>query len=279
MSQNSQSPGEAAEPAAGADAQPGSVREGADVVPPDGLPPASAQTHAAGETIGNHRHAYHQLLYVSQGILSVHTQQGTWIASRHRALWTPAGLWHQHLAHGRTRVHTIGFAAGSAPLRSGSPTVVAVDGLLHELLTACTDDELPAAETGRLRAVVADRLRRAHVQPLALPSAQDPRLAEACRLVTDDLSRPRTMTWLARRVGAGERTLARLFRGEFGMTYPQWRTNVRVFHAMLRLSEGASVTRTAQQCGWATTSAFIDTFTRTMGQTPGTYRSGAVVRP
>lgn len=41
---------------------------------------------------------------------------------------------------------------------------------------------------------------------------------------------------------------------------------------MIRLSEGATVTQTAHHCGWSTPSAFIDTFTRTPGQTPGCYR-------
>lgn len=56
-----------------------------------------------------------------------------------------------------------------------------------------------------------------------------------------------------------------LFRTELGVTYPQWRTLVRVFHAMALLSAGASVTQTSHRCGWATPSAFIDTFTRTHG--------------
>jgi AraC-like DNA-binding protein len=100
-------------------------------------------------------------------------------------------------------------------------------------------------------------------------------LADACQVVVSDLRQPRTVTWLARHVGTSERTLTRLFRTEFGMTYPQWRTGTRVFHAMIKLAEGATVTQTAHRCGWATTSAFIDTFTRTMGQTPGAYRSAA----
>jgi AraC-like DNA-binding protein len=83
------------------------------------------------------------------------------------------------------------------------------------------------------------------------------------------------VAWLARQAGASERTLTRLFRGEFGMTYPQWRTSLRIFHAMIRLSEGATVTETAHRCGWATTSAFVDVFTRGMGQTPGAYRGRA----
>jgi len=56
------------------------------------------------------------------------------------------------------------------------------------------------------------------------------------------------------------------------MTYPQWRTSLRIFHAMIRLAEGATVTETAHRCGWATTSAFIVVFSQAMGQTPGAYR-------
>lgn len=79
------------------------------------------------------------------------------------------------------------------------------------------------------------------------------------------------MSWLARHAGTSERTLARLFRTDLGMTYPQWRTSLRLFHAMVRLSAGVSVTQTAHACGWATPSAFVDTFSRTFGQTPGSY--------
>jgi AraC-like DNA-binding protein len=211
---------------------------------------------------------------VSTGVLAIHTEQGAWIASRDRAAWVPAGTWHEHRAYGPTSVHTIGFDAATAPLPDTSPTIVAVDGLLRELFVAGTEPGLPAAEALRIRAVLNDRLRRAHVQPLTLPVARDPRLAQACELVTEGLRRPRSLAWLAREASVSERTLTRLFRTEFGMTYPQWRTSVRVFYAMIQLAEGATVTETAHDCGWATASAFIDTFTRTMGQTPGTYRSG-----
>jgi AraC-like DNA-binding protein len=239
------------------------------------IAPTYAEPRAAGDVIARHRHDDHQLIYVSTGVLAVQTERGSWAASYDRAVWIPAGMWHQHRFYGQSSFHTIGLPVGEAPLPDSSPTIVAVSGLLRELLIACTDAELPTAESRRIRAVLRDRLRRAIVQPLALPTAQDRRLIDACRLVESDLRQPRTLAWLARAVSTSERTLARLFRTEFGMTYPQWRTNVRVFHAMIRLAEGATVTETAQQCGWATTSAFIDTFARTMGQTPGVYRSAA----
>ncbi|ASF07059.1 AraC family transcriptional regulator [Nocardia brasiliensis] len=234
------------------------------------------QNFPAGEVIARHRHDVHQLMYVSSGIFAVRTEHGTWVAGAHRAVWTPAGTWHEHRVYGRADVHLLEFPAHDTLFPDDSPTVLAVSALLRELLIAATEPELPHDESTRLRAVIRDRLRRAHVTPLALPQPQDPRLARACQLVVDDLSRPRTMTWLARQVGTSERHLARLFRGEFGTTYPQWRTTTRVFQAMLELTAGASVTQTAHRCGWATPSAFVDTFSRTMGQTPGAYRAAAI---
>lgn len=238
--------------------------------------PTHAESHEAGDVIDRHRHDNHQLIYLSTGVLAIRTARGDWVASSDRAVWVPAGIWHQHRFYGRASFHTVGFPVDANPLPGGTPTVVAVGGLLRELIVACTEADLPAAESTRIRAVLGDRLRRAAVQPLRLPTPRDPRLSDACRLAEDDLRRPRSLGALARDVGTSERTLTRLFRSEFGMTYPQWRNAIRVFHAMVQLAEGATVTETAHLCGWATTSAFVDTFARTMGHTPGVHRSAAV---
>ncbi|MGV9390745.1 AraC family transcriptional regulator [Streptomyces olivaceus] len=236
-------------------------------------PQVSAHVHLAGEVIGRHQHDYHQLLYVSAGVLAVRTGEASWVASRARAVWIPAGTWHQHRVHGQSSVYTLGFAAHDTPLSSRTPVVVAVDALTHELIVACGEPSLPEREAGHLFAALRDRLKRSRVQPLTVPVARSPLLRQACDLVTADLRQPRTAAWLARRIAVSERTLARRFRSEFGMTYPQWRTNVRVFHAMVLLAEGTSVSEAGRACGWATTSAFIDAFGTTMGQTPGSYRS------
>jgi AraC-like DNA-binding protein len=240
--------------------------------------PTQAELFPAGDLIARHRHDDHQLIYVSTGILAIQTEIGAWVASPDRAAWIPAGTWHEHRVYGNSSVHLIGFPVHDAPLTDTSPTVIAADALLRELLIACTDPGLTADEAHRIRAVLKDRLPRARVQPLIVPTARDPRLVEACELVVGDLSQPRSLPWLGRNVGASARTLTRLFRTEFGMTYPQWRTNVRTFHAMVQLAEGATVTEAAHRCGWATSSAFVDSFAHTMGQTPGTYRAAASPR-
>lgn len=206
------------------------------------------------------------------------TDHGAWVAGARRAVWVPAGTWHEHRVHGHTEVHTLHFPLGCTPLPTGTPTVIAVPALLRELLVASTEPGLTTGESDRLRAVIEDRLCRADIAPLQLPCARDPRLHQACRIVTDDLARPLTIARLAREVGLSERHLSRLFHTEFGTTYPQWRTTARLFQAMIELTDGATVTETAHRCGWSTPSAFVATFTRTLGQTPGAYRS-AGARP
>jgi AraC-like DNA-binding protein len=237
--------------------------------------PTYSGEHPSGDVIDRHRHDEHQLVYVSAGVVAITTGYGAWVAGADRALWIPAGTWHEHRFYGRTSFHIVSFATTESPLPAGEPTVLAVDEFVRALLIACTEPGLSTPEGQRIRAVLGDRLRRAVVQPLVLPTARDPRLADACGLVVAELHRPRSLGELARAVGTSERTLSRLFRVEFGTTYPQWRTTVRVFHAMVHLTDGATVTDTAHRCGWATTSAFVDTFARTMGQTPGTYRTTA----
>ncbi|WOX11071.1 helix-turn-helix transcriptional regulator [Streptomyces sp. N50] len=243
--------------------------------------PTTTRFLGGGETIARHRHDDHQLIYVSSGVLAITTEHGSWIASDDRAVWIPANTWHEHRFHGQSRFHTIGFPAhGKAPLLDAErPTVIAVDSLTRELIVALAGTTLTGAtltptEARHIETVLRDRLRRVPTEPVALPAARDRRLADACRLVEEELHEPCTLAQLAARVHTSERTLSRLYRDEFGLTFPQWRTRVRIVTAMVMLAEGATVTDTAHACGWATTSAFVQTFAQTVGTTPGVYRAG-----
>jgi AraC-like DNA-binding protein len=237
-----------------------------------------ARQVAGGDTIDRHRHDDHQLVYVSAGVLEVQTPAGSWVVSQDRAIWLPAGTWHEHRFFGSSSFHTVGFPVGAAPWPVREPTLVSVSPLLRELLITCADPALTRAEVRRVRAVIGDQLKRSGQRPMTLPAPADPRLVDACALVRDRLDQQITLATLASRVGASQSTLSRLFRSELGMTYPQWRTNARLLSAAILLSSGTPVTETAHQCGWQTTSSFIDTFRRAMGQTPGSYKTSTLER-
>ncbi|GAA3606944.1 helix-turn-helix transcriptional regulator [Nonomuraea rosea] len=249
--------------------------------------PTGRRPLAPGAGIDAHRHDTHQIVYACRGVLSVTTGSGTWVAPANRAIWVPAGTVHEHRAHGDTDLRLVGLTGN--PLGLDRPAVLAVGPLLRELIIAYTDDQpdRPRATPGdghtagdsgdrsgdgeraRLRAVLLDQLQHAPEQPLHLPTAADPRLAAVCAILLHDPADPRTLAQLAGQAGTSDRTLARLCRGEFGMSFPQWRTQLRLHRALLLLADGTAVTAVAHRCGWASASAFIDVFRRAFGYTPG----------
>ncbi|MEU9171725.1 helix-turn-helix transcriptional regulator [Streptomyces sp. NPDC048420] len=231
-----------------------------------------AQQLAAGARIDAHRHDDHQIVYAGSGLLAVTTDAGTWFAPGTRAIWVPAGTVHAHRAHGRLDLHLVGLPADDNPLGLDAPTVLAVGPLLRELIFAYTrDPDEDSPERGRLLAVLRDQLGASPQQPLRLPTPTDRRLAAVCALVHADPADPRTLAALGAATGASERTLSRLFRGELGMTFPQWRTQSRLYHALRMLADDVPVTTVAHRCGWSSASTFIDVFRRSFGCTPGTH--------
>jgi AraC-like DNA-binding protein/quercetin dioxygenase-like cupin family protein len=262
-------------------------------------PPAAPPSPAAGEAVRRqpldgpdnltlthrqriewHFHDEDQLIHPSQGVLRIFTAAGAWVVPPHRAVWVPAGIAHAHQAHGLTRMRTLAFTGKAGPLPTDRPTVLAVGPLLREVIVSLTDDAAAASRTPRqrrtLEQVAVDELRRVDALPLLLPTPADDRLRAVHALLHDDPADPRPLAELGTAVGASERTLSRLFRHEMGMSFPQWRTQLRLHHSLTLLAAGTTVTATATACGYAHTSAFIEAFRHAFGTTPGRHRqSGA----
>ncbi|WP_251863537.1 helix-turn-helix domain-containing protein [Achromobacter sp. Marseille-Q4962] len=72
-------------------------------------------------------------------------------------------------------------------------------------------------------------------------------------------------------VGASTRTLTRLFREETGLSFGQWRQQLRLVETIARLAQGVSVSTVASELGYRSASAFISMFRETLGDTPQRY--------
>jgi AraC-like DNA-binding protein len=225
------------------------------------------------ERIDWHDHAEQQLLYPSSGVLIVSTTHGSWVVPPQRAVWLPAAVAHAHQAYGATQVRTVAFPVDVNPLGLTQPTVLSVSRLLRELIIAITDDPARRGEEQHdLKRVALHQLKPAPALQFHLPQPGDERLRDVTAILAEDPGSDRTLGELGRAVGAGERTLSRLFRAETGMTFPQWRAQLRLHHSLTLLASGLSVTATAVTCGYSTPSAFTAAFHATFGTTPGTYR-------
>jgi AraC-like DNA-binding protein len=226
------------------------------------------------ERIDWHYHTVHQLITPIHGVLQVSTPLGVWVVPPQRAVWIPAGVEHAHRAHGPTQMRSLVFEPARNPLRLDRPTVLAAEPLLREVIVTLTDEpDLPVRQRRNLERVALDRLRTVRELPLCLPAPADDRLRALTQLLHADPADARTLAELGRAVGAGERTLSRLFRQQTGMTFPQWRGRLRLQHALTLLAAGTAVTPAAAACGYRSPSAFIEAFRDAYGTTPGRYQS------
>jgi AraC-like DNA-binding protein len=145
---------------------------------------------------------------------------------------------------------------------------VPVSPLVRELVLSISGGNLDSGARSTAMSLLVKLTLVTSSAELRLPSAVDARLARACSLVEDELTRRISIGDLAGSVGTSERTLSRLFRAEFGMTYPQWRSVLRVFHASVALAEGDSITGAAMRTGFSTPAAFATQFSRLTGHAP-----------
>lgn len=230
--------------------------------------------------VQSHRRGH--LVYAASGVLTVHTERGTSIVPANRVGWTPAGFTHHHRAHGQTDMRILFLPAALARLLPDRPAVFLVSGLAREILLALTgprnyDPAMPqyddAARARLLRALV-DELPEVREQPLQLPEPQDDRLQAVAQLLYREPGDNRSLAELGQTSGASARTLSRLLRNELGMTFYQWRTQLRIYHALVLLADGHETNYVAHACGWANPSSFITAFTNLIGTTPGRYRTG-----
>jgi AraC-like DNA-binding protein len=218
-------------------------------------------------------HPRGHLVYAARGVLTVRTERGTSIVPANRVAWTPAGFTHQHRAHGDTDMRIVFLPASLARLVPDHPAVFTVSGLAREVLLALTGlRDYDRAARARLHRVLVDELREASDQALQLPEPRDDRLQAIAQRLYDQPGDNTSLAGLGQAAGASARTLSRLFHDELGLTFYQWRTQLRIYHALVLLADGHDTTYVAHACGWANPSSFIAAFTGIVGTTPGRHR-------
>ncbi|MEU3339151.1 helix-turn-helix transcriptional regulator [Streptomyces sp. NPDC006668] len=239
-------------------------------------PSGGAHQWPSGGTSSAHAHHRGHLVYAARGVLSVHTERGTAVVPANRVAWTPAGFTHHHRAHGDTDMRIVFLPASLSRLVPDRPAVFLASDLARELLLALTGTrEYDRAAQARLRRVLVDELHEAHEQPLQLPQPRDDRLRAVARILYDNPGDTTPLAELGRATGASARTLSRLFHDELGMTFYEWRTQLRVHHALVLLADGHGVTHVSHACGWSNPSGFIAAFTAVVGTTPGRHATAS----
>jgi AraC-like DNA-binding protein/mannose-6-phosphate isomerase-like protein (cupin superfamily) len=225
--------------------------------------------YSNGTSIQPHRHDWHQLVYATTGAMSVTAARQSWMIPPGKAVFVPAGCGHSIRMWGSVAMRSLVFPRY---LTAGECRVISVTPLLRELILRVVEmqalDSRVAAHR-RLRDLVLDEMNAAPEEPLTLPLPEDARALKVARRVLAHPGGEETLDDLARRYGAGRRTLERLFRAQTGMSFGLWRQKARMLDSVRALSAEKPVTEAALDAGYASVSAYIAAFKKTFGCTPG----------
>jgi AraC-like DNA-binding protein/quercetin dioxygenase-like cupin family protein len=227
-----------------------------------------------GGMIEKHRHARGQIMLATSGVVTVSAHDRSWVISGPRGIWMPEGMLHSVMASTGAELRNLQVSRSIAPSLPVEPCIVAATPLFRELVISAVSGPNALSTDSRAAKIVDLLLSEFHSSehaPLDLPEPADIRLKRICTALKANPSDDRTLTEWAGIAGGCTRTLGRLFLKETGLTFAQWRRQVRLLDALVRLSQGQSVTSVALDAGYESPSAFIEMFRRVMGRTPGQY--------
>lgn len=226
--------------------------------------------------VKKHSHAWSQLTFPNNGVMTMITESGTWIIPPQRAVWIPFGVEHEMISTGPVSVRSLFVRPDKAGTLSKTCSVVGLSPLMRELiLHAATLPPLYNEDgpDGRIFQTILDQLQQLPVAPLHLPEPRDSKLSRITEALKANPGDKRGANHWAKTVGLGPRTLARRFLSETNMTFGQWRQQARLLEALRRLANGQPVTTIALDLGYENQSAFIAMFRKATGVTPGRYFS------
>lgn len=227
-----------------------------------------------GHVIRTHSHPWHQLVYASQGVMTVRTPEGAWVVPIHRGVWVPAGTRHSIQMSGAVSLRTLYLVPRLGRALPDEPRVIGISPLLRELILRIVElDSLSirVPTHAHLVSVLLDHLHVMQSDAVHLPLPRDARAKRIAAMLQKQPSNARSLIELSKSAGASKRTVERLFKTETGLGFGKWRQQLRLGHALRLLAAGDAVTTVAFDVGYDSISAFISAFRLTFGKTPGQY--------
>ncbi|MDE2441825.1 MAG: helix-turn-helix transcriptional regulator [Betaproteobacteria bacterium] len=222
-----------------------------------------------------HSHDWAQLAYPLRGAIRVSAAGMSWLTPAFRAVWIPPGIEHEVLMLGQVELRTVYVAREVAPLPLAACTVIEVSELMRSLIEALSQvGRKTPDDIQRRDQMIRLLLTEMHVAPtlsLGLPLPKDRRLQALCNTLMEDPASSLTQSEWAVRVGASERTLARLFRDELQMSFGAWRQQLRLAGALDMIGRGRPLGEVAAELGYSSQAAFSAMFKRAFGVQPGRF--------
>lgn len=241
---------------------------------------AVGNDYASGLARASHRHKRNQLLYGATGLMIVGTEQGRWIVPPQRAVWIPAGIYHDVHAVGPVTTRSIFLEPKASAKLPRQCQVLGITPLACALLLEAVD--LPAKYDINGRAGLIMRLLIREIEtlptlPLNVVFPISPKLVARCRAFLDNPTPHETIEDWCDALALSRRSFTRLFREQTGSSFAAWCRQACVVAALPRLAAGDSITTIALDFGYANPSAFTQMFKSITGVPPSAYASSEAI--
>ncbi|HZX27030.1 MAG TPA: helix-turn-helix transcriptional regulator, partial [Telluria sp.] len=198
-----------------------------------------------------HRHPWGQLTFTLSGVLRVTAGRSSWVVPPQRAIWIPADVEHAIVVLEPAQLRPLKVHASRLPFPDAECRVLEVSDLLRAAIVALgeADSAHGTPREALLSELILDEITHAVTTPIRVPLPDDKRLRSLCAALMADPGSTLTLAEWAPQVGASERTLARLFERELGMSFGAWRQQARLAHAAPLIARGMPLAQVASELG------------------------------
>lgn len=222
-----------------------------------------------------HRHTWGQIIFVKYGVVTLEIEKERFLAPLGFAIWIPPNYEHSCFNHQPARFRSINICEREAEKLSQTPSLLKLSNIALSIIDAFFEKEtltLSTEQDFRKSLVLIDELHDAMIGHTYLPNSQHRLLQPIIKALEQDPSNRLTLKEWAEKVFTTERTLARYFRKELGMSFNEWCQRLRFIHGIALLEQGETIEEIAFKVGYRSASSFIAMFQALSGTTPDRYR-------
>lgn len=218
-----------------------------------------------------HKHPWGQVTYALEGVFRVTVDDSAWIVPPLRAIWIAPDVVHEVVVLEKVQLRPVLVHPTAVPFSGKECKVLNVSKLLRELIISVSQLDESGRREALLSELILDELARSVTLPMRVALPRDKRLKQLCEMLIAAPSSALTLGDWAAKVGASERTLARLFEQDLGTSFGTWRQQMRLAHAAPLIARGMPLSLVAAELGYASQSAFSAMFKKTFGQSPSVF--------
>ncbi|MGF6491731.1 AraC family transcriptional regulator [Pseudomonas frederiksbergensis] len=222
-----------------------------------------------------HHHPWGTLEYSANGVLHMEIGSRRFMSPPQYAVWVPPGTEHSFYSNQPINYRAVCLAPALCRDLPHQACTLAISDILKAILKdfATRDVKIPEHDADkRLAQVLVDQLQQAPMHECYLPYASSTGLLAILEALQAEPGDNRPLAHWAVQIHVSERTLARQFVRELGMSFGEWRQRLRFLAAIEALASQRSIQEIAFDMGYSTGSAFIAMFQRQAGCTPEQYR-------